>query len=244
MDTQVSGYLRSHTPSAEELFVLWGGANDFFAGQEDATAPVAELVDIISALEAEGASSFFVVNIAQNWGTNELLNTGLTRHAEQFNQELLRQLEELEGTHPNISITLFDFATLFAQILADPAAFGFSDAVNPACIDCAQWQGGSLPDQFSDIVDNPAEFFFWDDVHPSAAAHQLIGDAAYSVLVPEPGSFFLIGVGLVFGGAMFVRGAFLARLGSQRNVGVLSLNAESGDNASQPRPQGGCDTTN
>jgi phospholipase/lecithinase/hemolysin len=41
---------------------------------------------------------------------------------------------------------------------------------------------------FGSVVLKPDQYYLWDDVHPSAAAHRLIGDAAYSLLV-FPGDF-------------------------------------------------------
>ena len=50
-------------------------------------------------------------------------------------------------------------------------------------------------------------FLYWDSIHPTAAAHALIGQAALAA-VPEPASLLLLGAGLAgLGAARGVRPA-------------------------------------
>ncbi|MDE2000230.1 MAG: PEP-CTERM sorting domain-containing protein [Burkholderiales bacterium] len=50
------------------------------------------------------------------------------------------------------------------------------------------------------VCANPDNYLFWDGVHPTAAAHQVLGQA-FAAAVPEPESYALLLAGL---GVMFV----------------------------------------
>ena len=63
MDTQIDMYLATNTPDPSDLFVLWGGANDFFFGQTDPLFPVMALIGQIARLRVEGAMEFVVPNL-------------------------------------------------------------------------------------------------------------------------------------------------------------------------------------
>jgi phospholipase/lecithinase/hemolysin len=183
MDAQVLAYLRQRSPARDDLFVLWGGANDFFLGQTNPAAPVTFIRDQILALADAGAENFLVVNLPRNFG-NSPLNSGLMAHAERFNFHLALALDEVRSTHEALTIIEFDYYSLFEEVRADPGAFGFRNSVNPACLNCATVN--------QTLVPNPDEYFFWDDVHPTGAAHRLIGVAAHSALVPEPSTLLLM----------------------------------------------------
>jgi phospholipase/lecithinase/hemolysin len=43
---------------------------------------------------------------------------------------------------------------------------------------------------------NPDQYLFWDGVHPTAAAHRMLGDA-FMAAVPEPGGIALLLVALL-----------------------------------------------
>ena len=60
MGPQIDDYLGSHTPNGDELFVLLGGHNNFRNFETDASVPVADMVDHITALANAGATSFLV----------------------------------------------------------------------------------------------------------------------------------------------------------------------------------------
>jgi len=38
---------------------------------------------------------------------------------------------------------------------------------------------------------------FWDAIHPTTYAHNLIAGAAYNTVVPEPATMLLLGLGLM-----------------------------------------------
>ncbi len=61
----------------------------------------------------------------------------------------------------------------------NPSAFGLTDVTDPAIL--------------APPGTNVDKFLFWDDVHPTAAAGIIIGDAAYKATsTPEPSSVALL----------------------------------------------------
>jgi len=93
---------------------------------------------------------------------------------------------------PGIDITPFDTFSLLQSISADPAAFGFTNASAP-CLTGSLGGGAG-------VCADPGSYVFWDSVHPTTAAHQVLGSAFAEAVepVPEPvSSLLLLGIGLV-----------------------------------------------
>ncbi|MGB7485667.1 MAG: PEP-CTERM sorting domain-containing protein, partial [Phormidesmis sp.] len=113
----------------------------------------------------------------------------------------------LSATSP-AKITQLKLNELFGAIATDPASFGFTNTTD-SCL--TNFQPGFV---FEGICDNPDEFVFWDNVHPTAAAHGEIAQFAIAALylevpqngtpqsVPEPTG--VIGLLLLGGAALTV----------------------------------------
>ena len=189
------GYLDNNTPSPTDLFVLWTGANDFLnAGQTDASVPVANISTHIGTLAAAGAQHFLVPNlpllgqIPRHFGeSTEAAFDALTI---EFNELLKAELNQLKNDL-GIKIVMVDIFSLFQDIENDPTAFGFTDLTGKALIN--GFVSGINP---VEIVPNPDEYRFWDEVHPTRVTHRVIGDLAFSSLpIPEPNTMILSFVG-------------------------------------------------
>jgi phospholipase/lecithinase/hemolysin len=185
MEVQRQRYLQMHQPRENELFILWGGANDFIQGQANPLAPVAKLTDHILRLTQAGARNFLVPNLPERIGIYPSFNSQFMQHVPTFNRELWAALDELQHDNPGLKIFKFDFHELYQSIASNPSRFGFSNLDQPACGDCARWDGSQRPAGFifGDIVSTPDQYYLWDDLHPSAAAHRVIGEAAYSLFM-------------------------------------------------------------
>jgi phospholipase/lecithinase/hemolysin len=180
------------------LFFVWGGANDLFINPSAATAgnAINNLAGVISTLYSVGARQFFVPNLPDLSRTPSGLslppaqNAALQALSIGFNAGLASALNGL-SVLPGIDIEQFDTFGLFNAILANPGAFGFSNTTTP-CITGDLTSGGL-------VCGDPGSYVFWDSVHPTTAAHHVLGNAfaaAVAEPVPEPASIALLSLGI------------------------------------------------
>ena len=184
------------------LFVMWGGPNDFFIDPSAGTAAnaVANLALAIQLLYGNGARQFLVPNMPDlsltpfGLGLPPQARAGLQALSLGFNTGVSSALTQLQAL-PGIAITPFDTFALLTVISSDPTAFGFANA-NAPCVSEILSAGAT-------VCADPSTYLFWDSVHPTAAGHQVLGEAfARSVAptaVPEPTTIVLFGSGLVVG---------------------------------------------
>jgi phospholipase/lecithinase/hemolysin len=189
MQTQVDLFLATHPGNASPtaLYTLWGGSNDIFAAQNPVTA-ADNIATQIKELAADGGQNFLWLNLP-NLGENPALNGSLAGAAanlasQAFDQEWAAQVANLDTL--GINVIGVDIDTLFNDILANPAAFGFSNVVNacnatPGC--------------------NPNTFLYWDGLHPTTYADSLVANLAFQdafgapVVTPEPPTVTLLALG-------------------------------------------------
>ena len=200
---------------ADSLYVVWGGGDD---GRDIAKAKVdpnnpitdseasmliADAVDnvaqIVGTLAATGASvvipnlpDLAVTPEARDRDTQgdlEGLGPASTMVSEEFNAILETVLASLATAFPMADIIEVDVFSLVNDVVSDPAAFGFTDAINP-CI------------SFDTVCLNPNEFVFLDGIHPTTAGHAVIAQAALAA-VPESSTIMLMSLG--FAGLAFAR---------------------------------------
>lgn len=172
LGTQINSYLNGRTPSADQLFVVWGGGNDFIGGQTNVSIPVNNVVNHVTTLANAGARSFVVPNLPPLGQLPRFKGTGneatMDQRSGSFNTQLAGSLTALE-TSLNIQIYQLDVAGLFAGMLGNPSSYGFTNTTQPALDD-------------STVSPNPDEYVFWDDIHPTRVSHALLGTAASDLL--------------------------------------------------------------
>ena len=172
--TQVRSFKKTyqHTnPNA--LYVLWAGANDYLHGVSSATVPVENVTRAIASLADVGAKNILVGNLpdlgqlpATRTGVSSISLSALTQA---HNQSLRRSLKVLTQQHSDIKIATLDANMLYREAIANPKAFGFTNVIS-ACL------------SGSSACGNPDQFLFWDSIHPTTAAHRILGKRAFSVL--------------------------------------------------------------
>jgi phospholipase/lecithinase/hemolysin len=96
------------------------------------------------------------------------LGTGLTQA---FNGGLDAALAPVSNL-PGIRIVRLDAYRLLNDIVANPAAFGWTD-VTAACV---------TPNIAPFTCQTPDDFLFWDGIHPTKAVHAIIAQEAASAL--------------------------------------------------------------
>ena len=208
--SQVATYAGTNpVPSAGRTALLFAGGNDFI--NTDAPDPAQMVANMTSAavtLRGLGITQFIVPTLpdlsrtprglARDAGTRAALsfgiglyNTGLQRAFGEFAQQTGARVIGLR------------LDNLFLDILNNPAGYGFADTTRP----CTPVAGYSLAASCETSV-------FFDDLHPTTAAHRVVGQAAAAQVlqatVPEPTTVVLVGAGLVAVGATAARRRRLA----------------------------------
>lgn len=201
MVAQLTNFLARSGGQADgnALYAVWIGADDIFVAQSTPTQAQAYLAQTagdqvaqIARLQAAGARRILVVNIPDLGRTPGYLSQGAeaaaagTQLSQGYNQLLFLGLEAA-GLH----VIPIDTFTLLREIVANPAAYGFTDplaATVPACgatrslvCNAASLRPGATP--FNTI--------FADGVHPTTGAHQILADFVAAQLA-APGQISLL----------------------------------------------------
>ncbi len=192
----------------DALFVAWAGGNDMrdLVGSADPLAAINAQLNswfgMLGGLLDSGVTTLLVPNLPDLGSIPEfrttLNSTSGTEVSTAWNQGLEQGLFELAQT-TDADIFYFDVFGLFNDLLADPAAFGFSNTTG----ECRSVSGGFFPSEQS--CANPGDFVFWDEIHPTTAAHSYLGNQAYQLLlsgksiakVPEPMTLTLLLLGII-----------------------------------------------
>ncbi len=178
LQQQLASFEATRTAAEAEgaLFTLWAGNNDFLEALRTGQAPaaligngVANTVQAVQRLWLAGARHILVVNIPDIGLTPRALATGTGAGASllsaMYNQVLDSALDSLAAAGiPTIRVDAF--ATL-DYMVAHAADFGFTNLTEPLSV----------------VGGNADEFLFWDDVHPTTAAHAVFAEVAANSLI-------------------------------------------------------------
>ena len=185
--TQVEWFVNDHQQAQQladpdALYIVWAGPNDY------QTVPDAEPEEVVDNLETSieslfnlGARNFLIPNIP-DLGKTPIAQTAnrpvspaqLTDWTEQHNSLLEETLDELSGTLDGINLMPLDVDDLFNDILANPEEFGLTNISEP-CLDPMTLSSCSFSD----------EYLFWDLLHPTASAHEILGEFALGTLATQ-----------------------------------------------------------
>ena len=216
LEQQVDTFLASppSTPS-DALYTFSIGANDLFAilgGQTggltaaQAAGAAAQVVASEAAdLAAAGAKKlvlFDVPDLGQTPGITALgsdASAAATALSAFFDQAVLQDLAPVEAA----GLSVYDLNTfaLIDQAVQKPETFGFTNVTGPCWGGGFDGSGGPLCSTDPAMQDT---YLFWDGVHPTAAGHLLVADAALRAMglpVPEPSTWAMLLIG--FGGLGF-----------------------------------------
>lgn len=207
--TQTDDYLDSlgtGSADADALYIAWIGGNDVrsASGASDPlaaiNASITALQGMLSELIDNGVSTLLVPNlpdlgrIPEFAGTaNSAAATGATIAWNTALEAMLRPLA-MEGP---TDIFYFDVFSVFNELLDDPAAFGFSNVTGQ----CRSLTNFGFTER---ECANPSTYLFWDDIHPTTAAHAQLANRAFALLdsgehlpVPAPQTALLLVMGLL-----------------------------------------------
>jgi len=176
------------------LYVVWAGPNDFVSVTDPSQIPsviqaaVTNLGTAIGTLASLGAANFLVPNMV-NLGLTPRIQSlgpaavaGAAAAAGFFNQGLAGALALIDQ-NPALEVYEYNVFDYVQGVVADLAAYGFQSS-GSYLLTC-----GANPSD--PLCADPNNFLFFDDLHPTALAHQLIGKE-FASAVPLPASLWLL----------------------------------------------------
>lgn len=165
------------------LMQVMAGADPVATTQALATQYAITMGTIVDGLQAAGAQHIVVWN-APNFGLTPLAQsygaagTGLATAISAAMNAALQARLSFEG----VGVQSFDVYGLLNDVVANPSSYGFEN-VGAAC-------GAAV------LGCNPASALFYDGIHPTTLAHQVLSNSMYALAVPEPATTALWMLGL------------------------------------------------
>lgn len=196
---QVAAQIRSQVASTAGVSALESADQ---AQAHVANAAAAE-VGLIGQLQSAGARHILVFNLPDIGSTPQATAQGaeaaqsLSGLSLIYNSQLNTGLGQLgDGIVP------VDVYGLFKEIMANPSTYGFSNVTAPACgagsssVQCGP-EGSGAPYTYADGTQN--SYLFADGVHPTTAAHALLGQYIAAELAAPAQISLLAEAPLAFG---------------------------------------------
>ncbi|AUB82340.1 SGNH/GDSL hydrolase family protein [Candidatus Thiodictyon syntrophicum] len=196
------------------LYLLWLGSNDLFDILSVAAAPSGgpaaaaalmgqSLADIQSSLNTlinNGARRFLLPSIPDIGLTPEIraleaLFPGTAADATTLTQSYNAQLDLIFNTFLGVSgidLVRFDGFGFLQDAVANATEMGFSNVTDACLIGVFVVKPTGAVSECA----TPQSYLFWDQIHPSALAHQYLAAGMYDA-VPEPAPMLLLGAGLI-----------------------------------------------
>lgn len=201
------------TSAADDIGVIWIGANDFLASTVAPIirTPIEVVEDIKTAarsLNTKGIQSLVLGNLPDLGKTPVAALSGiqseLTGATLLFNALLANAVVELMNEIPGFQVQLVDVFSAFEQMLANAASLGITNTTDP-CIPPGPLRNPADPfllpvTPYVPTCGDPNNFVFYDLVHPTTVVHREIANVFAPFLatadVPLPGVIWLMLIGL------------------------------------------------
>lgn len=178
------------------LFVLSGGINDVIGGTlsgqssaqtvATATANIRSEVITLTGLGAKCVAITTIPKVGRTpVGPATGLATTLTATSDALNASYKALSPQLSAS-TGADVFGLNQGGYVDQLIADPTAFGLSNSTTP-CVT------GTAPNYA--VCSDPSQYVFWDVLHPTTAADQIVGNLVTAELatdVPEPTTLIVL----------------------------------------------------
>ena len=198
MNTEVDDFIGNlgwKSADSKALYVIWTGPDDFYKGVNIFNPKVVSTVtnninSAMTKLYKKGARNFFIplmpdLSITPSAGIHATVTDGYKEAAYQRSSEfatsLTSMLKSFAKQYPLAKVRTFDTFTVLTTELQKYEALGYN--VTDACY-TPPFMGLPGP-----VCDNPDEYVFWDENHPTSWISKLIGEsfaaAAVGAVLPS-----------------------------------------------------------
>jgi phospholipase/lecithinase/hemolysin len=188
MGKQMDDYFATRAIDPNALYIVWGGGNDLRndPGSANVIATAARLTALVQRLANAGAKYIMVPNVppigdiprySSEPARIKSLNTGSADFRLELNADIAALQSSLASQGFTPTIYGVDVWTNTIRIMSNGPRYGFTNITAPA-------QGASNV--------SPDQFLFWDDVHPTTAAHYWLAKGANDAITlppPSPSKF-------------------------------------------------------
>jgi phospholipase/lecithinase/hemolysin len=190
IDDQLNAYLSSHNGIANTLYVVLAGANDLLGGQTNMSVPIGSLQTSVERLFTAGARQFLVIDLpplgyTPRFNSSQSTITTYNTLSQQYNAALAAMVAGLKANHSTIALSQLDVYSLVNDARANPQLYGLTNVSASAAPGLSP---GDTSYDTSQLAPNPNQYLFWDDLHPTAAVHLILGHRALDLFFP-PGDY-------------------------------------------------------
>ena len=195
---EIKTYLLAHEDKASEdsLFVVWIGANNYLGMPSEIEQT---LIDVntgiahgLQKLAEKGAKHILVLNLPDLGRTPAAIEFGsietMSYFSSQHNEALNKTLTNLKQSYPEVNWLYFDMNSAFNEVLEHAADYGITNITGTCANSIAdEITRKSVLKMVSKVTpgttgDGCNGYLFFDLVHPTAFAHQLMADKARVML--------------------------------------------------------------
>lgn len=189
---QVNTYLMSHEDkaNADDLYIVWIGANNYLALPEEREKAVTEVTEgighSVQLLVDKGARHILLINLPDLGKTPAAVEFDATEAmghlSSQHNEKLYTLFNALKEKNSEVEWLYYDLATMFTDVISHPDNYGFTNVANTcsnSTVDDASKKSLlKMVARVSPKIANDAceGYLFFDLVHPTGLAHRLIAE--------------------------------------------------------------------
>ena len=203
LDREMDSYFQAHHKTSDEqsLYVVWIGSNNYLGVPDDVEQSIGEVIlgmkHGLQRLANNGAKNILVVNVpdlgrtpvARDMDAVERLTYVVQRH----NVLLDKLIVELKGQYPDVHWVYFDVNLVFDEMLNHPSEHGFTNITDTCYEEIMPTElmtSQSILKMVSSVkpkrINDPCKgYLFFDPVHPTGQAHQLMAEKTRLLLDNE-----------------------------------------------------------
>lgn len=104
--------------------------------------------------------------------------SNINTNAQQFNKKINSAASQLQKNLPGLNIVIFDIFKPLYDVIKSPSNYGFTEAARGCCgTGTVETTVFLCNPKSPGTCSNATQYVFWDSVHPSQAANQVLADA-------------------------------------------------------------------